>query len=163
MKKIRDVHCAPGIGNRMKRIINEMKMRLVATGVNESVSRACISAFVADLNPRVEELCDLRCAVSEAVTNSIVHAYRGMGKERPRYIYISARIYDNREVTVEIADTGCGIEDIERARTPMFTTGEHGERCGMGFLVMENFTDSVSVKSKVGKGTTVLLRKFFTP
>ena len=147
----------------MKRIINEMKLRLRAEGANEAVARACISAFVADAEPTVEELCDIRCAVSEAVTNSIVHAYRGYPNGHTNYIYISARLYDNREVSVEIADTGCGIEDIERARTPMFTTGDPGERCGMGFLVMENFTDFMSVKSRPGKGTTVLLKKKLTP
>ena len=147
----------------MKRIINEMKLRLRAEGANEAVARACISAFVADADPTVEELCDIRCAVSEAVTNSIVHAYRGYPNGHTNYIYISARLYDNREVSVEIADTGCGIEDIERARTPMFTTGDPGERCGMGFLVMENFTDFMSVKSRPGKGTTVLLKKKLTP
>ena len=147
----------------MKKILNEMKLRLGAISVNESVARACVSAFIADADPTVEELCDLRCAVSEAVTNCIVHAYRGVNDGAPHYIYISARVYDNREVTVEIADTGLGIEDIERARTPMFTTGDPGERCGMGFLVMENFTDSMTVKSRVGKGTTVLLRKFLKP
>ena len=147
----------------MKKILNEMKIRLVAKSVNEGVSRAAISAFIADLNPTVEELCDLRCAVSEAVTNVIVHAYpKGIDKE-PHYVYISARIYDNREVTVEISDTGCGIEDVERARMPHFTTGNDGERCGMGILVMESFTDSVSVKSRVGKGTTVLMRKIIAP
>ena len=147
----------------MKKIINEMKLRLRAESANEAVARACISAFVADADPTVEELCDIRCAVSEAVTNSIVHAYRGAPEGHPNYIYISARLYDNREVSVEVADTGCGIEDIERARTPMFTTGDPGERCGMGFLVMENFTDFMSVKSRLGKGTTVLLRKILTP
>ena len=145
----------------MKRIINEMKLRLVASGVNEGVARSCISAFVAELNPTVEELCDLRCAVSEAVTNAVVHAYRGLGDDASKYIYISARLYTGREVTVEISDNGCGIEDVERARTPMFTTGDPGERCGMGFLVMESFTDSLIVKSRVGKGTTVLMRKYF--
>lgn len=147
----------------MKRILNEMKLRLNATSSNEAVARACISAFVAELDPTVEELCDIRCAVSEAVTNSIVHAYRARDAHTPCYIYISARLYDNREVTVEVADTGCGIEDVARARTPSFTTGEPSERCGMGFLVMENFTDSMSVKSRPGKGTTVLLRKFLKP
>lgn len=147
----------------MKRIVNEMKLRLNAVSENESVARACISAFVADADPTVEELCDIRCAVSEAVTNSIVHAYRGFSHNMPTYIYISARLYDNREVTVEVADTGCGIEDVERARAPMFTTGDPGERCGMGFLVMESFTDSMSVKSRPGKGTTVLLRKILKP
>lgn len=147
----------------MKRIINEMKLRLPAESVNESVARACISAFVADANPTLEELCDIRCALSEAVTNCIVHAYRGFDTSQPHYIYISVRLYDNREVTVEVSDNGCGIEDIERARAPMFTTGEPSERCGMGFLVMDSFTDSLTVKSRVGKGTTVLMRKILKP
>ena len=147
----------------MKRIINEMKLRLPAISVNEGVARSAVSAFVADLNPTVEELCDLRCALSEAVTNCIVHAYRGSEKPGESYIYISVRLYSEREVSVEISDNGCGIRNIEEARTPSFTTGEPGERCGMGFLVMESFTDFLSVKSRVGKGTSVLMRKKFTP
>ena len=147
----------------MKRKINEMKLRLPAISVNEAVARSVISAFVAELDPTVEELGDIRCAVSEAVTNCIVHAYRQshLGDECP--IYISVRLYDNREVSIEISDNGCGIEDLELARTPCFTTGESGERCGMGFLVMESFTDSLSIKSRVGKGTTVLMRKILKP
>ena len=145
----------------MKRIINEMKLRLPAKSINESVCRAIISAFSAELNPTVEELGDLRCAVSEAVTNCIVHAYRYQ-TDNEGYIYISARLYDTREITVEISDNGCGIADIEAARAPMYTTGGDG-RCGMGFLVMESFTDALSVKSKVGKGTTVLMRKILKP
>ena len=147
--------------NGLKRIINEMKLRLPSKSVNESVCRAIISAFSAELNPTVEELGDLRCAVSEAVTNCIVHAYRYQ-KEGEGYIYISARLYDTREISVEISDNGCGIADVEAARAPMYTTGGDG-RCGMGFLVMESFTDSLSVKSKVGKGTTVLMRKILKP
>ena len=147
----------------MKRIINEMKLRLPAKSVNEGVCRAVISAFAAELNPTVEELGDLRCAVSEAVTNAIVHGYRGISETDSCYVYISVRLYDTREITVEISDNGCGIEDVEQAMTPMYTTGEVGERCGMGFLVMESFTDSLSVKSKVGKGTTVLMRKILKP
>lgn len=143
----------------MKRIINEMKLRLVAKSVNESVARSCVSAFAADANPTVEELCDLRCAVSEAVTNAIVHAYKDTADRDHSYIYISLRLYDTREITVEISDNGCGIEDTERARAPMYTTGGDGDRCGLGFLVMESFTDQLSVKSKPGKGTTVLMRK----
>lgn len=146
----------------MKKIINEMKLRLPAISVNEAVTRSCISAFVAEANPTVEELCDLRCAVSEAVTNCIVHAYRGRNAE-DSYVYISVRLYASREVSVEVSDNGCGIEDIERARTPMFTTGDPSERCGMGFLVMDNFTDSLSVTSEVGKGTRVLMRKKLAP
>ena len=148
---------------RMKKIINEMKLRLPAKSINEGVCRAIISAFSAELNPTVEELGDLRCAVSEAVTNSIVHGYRHLSENEIGYIYISVRLYDTREITVEISDNGCGIEDIQMAMTPMYTTGDVGERCGMGFLVMQSFTDSLSVKSKTGRGTTVLMRKILKP
>lgn len=147
----------------MKKRINEMKLRLPAISVNEAVARSVISAFCAELDPTVEELGDLRCAVSEAVTNCIVHAYPARHGIDEGYIYISVRLYDNREVSVEISDNGCGIEDLELARTPCFTTGESGERCGMGFLVMESFTDSLCVKSRPGKGTTVLMRKILKP
>ena len=147
----------------MKRIINEMKLRLPAKSINESVCRAIISAFAAELNPTVEELGDLRCAISEAVTNCIVHGYKDAPADRPSYIYISVRLYDTREITVEISDNGCGIADVTLARTPMYTTGKEGERCGMGFLVMESFTDSLTVKSRVGRGTTVLMRKILKP
>ena len=146
----------------MKKIINEMKLRLPAKSVNEGVCRAVISAFSAELNPTVEELGDLRCAVSEAVTNCIVHAYRGANPDTS-FVYISVRLYDSREITVEISDNGCGIDDVEIAMQPSFTTGGDGERCGMGFLVMQSFTDSLSVKSKLGRGTTVLMRKILKP
>lgn len=147
----------------MKKIINEMKLRLPAKSVNEGVCRAVISAFSAELNPTVEELGDLRCAVSEAVTNSIVHGYANLPAGEIGYVYISVRLYDSREITVEVSDNGCGIADVEEAMKPSFTTGERGERCGMGFLVMESFTDSLSVKSRLGKGTTVLMRKILKP
>lgn len=147
----------------MKRIINSMKLRLPAISVNEAVSRSVVSAFVAELNPTVEELGDLRCAVSEAVTNSIVHAYKFLPEGEIGSVYISVRLYDTREITVEISDNGCGIEDLALARTPLFTTGSPDERCGMGFLVMESFTDQLSVKSKPGRGTTVLMRKILKP
>lgn len=142
-----------------KNIKNEMKLRLPSESINESVARSCISAFIAEANPTVEELCDLRCAVSEAVTNVIVHAYRDIPDGEVGYIYISARLYDTREITVEVSDNGCGIENIDEARTPSFTTGDKEERCGMGFLVMESFTDSLKIRSKMGKGTSVLMRK----
>ena len=145
----------------MKKIVNELKLRLPAKSVNEGVARGIISAFSAELNPTVEELGDLRCAVSEAVTNVIVHAYPGADPDRS-YIYISARLYDTREISIEISDTGCGIEDVELAKTPAYTTGGD-ERSGMGFLVMESFADEVKVKSKPGRGTTVLLRKKLAP
>ena len=146
----------------MKKKINEMKLRLPAISINEAVARSVISAFCAELNPTVEELGDLRCAVSEAVTNCIVHAYKGLTDDTC-YIYISVRLYDTREVSVKISDNGCGIANVEEARMPSFTTGEAGERCVMGFLVMESFTDYLSVKSRPGKGTTVLMRKNLKP
>jgi len=147
----------------MKRIINEMKLRLPAKSINESVFRSVISAFVADVNPSVEELGDLRCAVSEAVTNAIVHGYRTTDDPMKAYIYISCRLYDTREVSVEISDNGCGILNVEEAMRGGFTTGDKGERSGMGFLVMESFTDYLSVKSKPGRGTTVFMRKILNP
>lgn len=147
----------------MKKKINEMELCLPAISPNEAVSRSVISAFVASLDPTVEELGDLRLAVSEAVTNCIVHAYKDNPADEVGQIYISVRLYDTREVTVEIRDEGCGIEDTEQARRPRFTTGESGERCGMGFLVMESFTDYLSVSSKSGEGTTVLMRKKLSP
>ena len=147
----------------MKKKINDMELRLPAVSINEAVSRSVISAFCAELNPSVEELGDIRCAVSEAVTNCIVHAYRGRSDDEIGYIYISVRLYDTREVMIEISDTGCGIENPELARMPSFTTGEYGERCGMGFLVMENFTDYLGVKSEPGKGTTITMRKNLKP
>jgi stage II sporulation protein AB (anti-sigma F factor) len=143
----------------MKRMINEMKLRLPAISINEGVFRAVLSAFVAELDPSIEEVCDLRLAVSEAVTNCIVHAYKNADDKNGAYIYLTSRLYSDREIAVEVSDNGCGIEDVERAREPMFTTGNREERCGMGFLVMESFTDSLTVKSTVGRGTTVLMRK----
>lgn len=146
----------------MKRIQNEMKLRLPAISVNEGTCRAIISAFCAELNPTIEELGDIRCAVSEAVTNCIVHGYRDAADKLNAYIYVSVRLYDTREITVEISDNGVGIEDVALARRPHFTTDAFGERSGMGFLVMESFTDSLTVKSRPGKGTTVLMRKILS-
>lgn len=146
----------------MKSIINEMKLRLPAISENEGVARAVISSMVAALDPTVEELGDIRLAVSEAVTNSIVHAYRDISPHETGYIYISVRLYNTREVSIEISDNGCGIADVEEAMKPM-VSGGGAERCGMGFLVMQSFTDSLNVKSKLGRGTTVLMRKFLSP
>ena len=145
------------------KLLNEMKVQFPALSINEGMARATVAAFCAQLNPTIDEIADIKCAVSEAVTNCIVHGYRGRENTDNAYIYISVRLYDTREITVEISDNGCGIEDVERAMTPMYTTGDVSERCGMGFLVMESFTDSLTVKSKVGKGTCVLMRKILKP
>lgn len=134
--------------------VNELKMTFDSKSVNESFSRVAVSAFVACLDPTVEELTDIKTAVSEAVTNCIVHGYKeSLGK-----IYITVGIYENGLVKIRIRDKGCGIEDIRQAMTPLFTTAG-GERAGLGFAVMESFTDKVKVRSSPGKGTTVTLYK----
>ena len=140
----------------MKRTkINEMKITLPALSVNEGVARALVGAFCAQLNPTLEEIADLKCAVSEAVTNSIVHGYRGGGGP----LYISVALFDDRSITVVIRDRGCGIPDVELARQPLYTTNTDGERSGMGFSVMETFTDRLTVRSRVGTGTGVTMKK----
>ena len=139
--------------------INKLQLTLPALSVNESVARAIVSAFCAQLNPTIEELADIKCAVSEAVTNCIVHAYR----ETTGDIYISVRIFDSRTVRIEIKDKGCGIEDIELVKTPLYTTDTTGERSGMGFAVMESFMDKMTVRSAVGKYTKVTLFKTLSP
>ena len=134
---------------------NELCMILPSLSVNEGIARAAVAAFCAQLNPTAVELADLKCAVSEAVTNCIVHGYRDTVGE----IRICVKLCEGRLVQVEIKDRGCGIEDVKRAREPLFTTDAENERSGMGFTVMESFCDSVRVHSRVGKGTTVILVK----
>ena len=136
-------------------LINEIKMQFPAISVNEGIARAAVAAFCAQLNPTIEELADIKCAVSEAVTNSIVHGYKDSAGE----IYIRIRLYSDRNIKIEIKDKGCGIDDLKAALTPLFTTDTSGERSGMGFTVMESFTDSLKVRSKKGAGTSVSLTK----
>ena len=134
---------------------NEMKLRLPSLSVNEGMARAAVAAFCSQLDPTPSELADVKCAVSEAVTNCIVHAY----KDSIGIIYITVRLCEGGLVRIEIKDNGCGIEDVELARKPLFTTDAENERSGMGFTVMESFCDKVRVYSKCGKGTTVTLYK----
>ena len=134
---------------------NELQLLLPSLSVNEGMARATVAAFCAQLNPTAVELADIKCAVSEAVTNCIVHAYRDTFGE----ISIRVRLCEGRMIQIEIRDRGCGIEDVKRAREPLFTTDAEGERSGMGFTVMESFCDKVRVNSHVGRGTTVLLYK----
>ena len=138
----------------MKRIINEMKLRLPARSANEAIARSIISAFVAELSPTVEELGDIRCAVSEAVTNCIVHAYRG----EVGIIELTLRRYEGGELVIIVKDRGVGIENVKEAREPLFTTDTTGERSGMGFAIMESMMDTLTVRSKPGVGTTVTMR-----
>lgn len=137
------------------KIMNSMHLVLPSYSVNEGIARGAVAAFCAQLNPTANELGDIKCALSEAVTNSIVHAY----KDCTGNIYITVDLLDNSVVRIKIKDKGCGIDDIKCARTPLYTTDKAGERSGMGFTVMESFTDSIRVSSKVGRGTSVTLYK----
>lgn len=132
---------------------DEVKIVIPSRSSNESFARVAVGAFVARFDPTIDELNDIKTAVSEAVTNCIVHAYRdtiGM-----IYITVSA---ENGNIKLRIKDRGCGIADVKKAREPLFTTGGE-ERAGLGFAVMESFTDKLSVRSTVGKGTTVTMQK----
>ena len=141
------------------RVENKLDLKMPSQSVNEGFARAAVAAFCAQLNPTAVELADLKCAVSEAVTNCIVHAYReGTGEIR-----LNVKLCEGRIVQVEIRDRGCGIADVKKAREPLFTTDAAGERSGMGFTVMESFCDAVRVHSRPGRGTTVILLKRLHP
>lgn len=136
-------------------MLNEMKLSFLSRSANEGFARVAVAAFFAQLDPTVDEIADIKTAVSEAVTNSIVHGY----SEKIGVIYLQARIWSDGTVSVKIRDRGRGIENIKQAMEPMFTTCKNGERAGLGFAVMQSFMDSVRVSSKPGKGTTVILKK----
>ena len=137
------------------KMLNQVKITFAGRSVNEGFARAALAAFLVQLDPTVPQLADIKTAVSEAVTNCIVHAYRGTVGE----IRIAVKLCEGRLVQVEISDRGCGIADVRQAREPLFTTDAEGERSGMGFTVMESFCDSVKVRSRVDRGTTVVLCK----
>lgn len=139
----------------MKKPINELKMKLPALSVNEGACRTLAAAFCAQLDPNIEELADIKCSVSEAVTNCIVHAYGGRGG----IIYITVGLFEDRQIRIEIRDRGCGIPDVKTAMQPLYTTDSTGERSGMGFSVMESFMDRLTVRSEPGRGTRVTMWK----
>ena len=135
--------------------INEMKLSFQSRSVNESFARSAVASFIAALDPTVEELTDVRTAVSEAVTNCIIHAY----SEKIGTVYITASIYPDNRVVIRIRDTGSGIEDIQRAMEPLYTSCPGGERAGLGFAVMQSLCNKVRVTSTPGRGTSVTLTK----
>lgn len=137
------------------KVVNKMQIKMPSLSVNEGMARAAAAAFVSQLDPTATELADIKCAVSEAVTNCIVHGYR----DTVGYVRMTVKLCQGRIVRIEIADKGCGIADVKQARQPLFTTDAAGERSGMGFTVMESFTDGVRVSSKPDKGTTVTMVK----
>ncbi|MBQ2815610.1 MAG: anti-sigma F factor [Clostridia bacterium] len=134
--------------------INEVKINLLSCSSNEAFARVAVASFIAQLDPTIEEINDIKTAVSEAVTNCIVHAY----SERIDTVYITVRIFENRLVKITVRDRGCGIDDVKKAMEPLYTTAG-GERAGLGFAVMGSFMDKLNVRSKLGKGTTVILTK----
>lgn len=140
---------------RNKKILNEIKVTFPSLSENERLARLIVSGISSQLNPMVDEISDIKTAVSEAVTNAIVHAY----KDKLGKIELLARIYDGNIIYIRIKDYGCGIIDIEQAMEPLFTTAPEEERAGLGFAVMESFMDKLTVKSKLDKGTTVILIK----
>ena len=134
---------------------NEIKIKLPSLSVNEWVARSAVAAFCAQLDPSTSELADIKCVVSEAVTNCIVHGYR----DTVGIIYITVVLYKSGLIKIEIKDKGVGIEDVKRARMPLYTTDAQNERSGMGFTVMESFTDKIRVTSKPSEGTKVTMYK----
>lgn len=137
------------------KMLNQVKITFASRSVNEGFARAALAAFLVQLDPTVPQLADLKTAVSEAVTNCIVHAYPdGIGP-----ITLTAGLYEGGLVRITISDRGVGIEDIAKAMEPMYTTGDPSERAGLGFAVMQSFMDKVRVSSTPGKGTRVTLAK----
>lgn len=139
-------------------VLNEVRFSIPSLSVNESVARAVVSSFLVQADLTVEELSDIRTAVSEAVTNAVVHGYRHQSGK----IEITVRLLENRVIYIRIKDKGCGIADVQKAMEPLFTTAPEEERSGLGFSVMESFTDKLTVKSTLGKGTVVTMRKKLT-
>ena len=138
----------------MKNEINRVTLRFPSKSSNESFARSAAAAFAAQLDPTLDELEDIKTAVSEAVTNAVVHGYG----DTIGMITMTVRLFEDKAVEISVADKGKGITDIEKARQPLFTTGG-AERSGMGFTIMESFMDNLKVRSKEGKGTTVTMRK----
>lgn len=133
---------------------NEMELNFISKSNNEAFARITVAAFAAQLDPTIEELADIKTAVSEAVTNCIIHGYEA----REGTVRIKAKLLENT-LEVEISDNGKGIEDIELARKPLYTTKGNLERSGMGFTIMESFMDKVEIQSVVGIGTKIVMKK----
>lgn len=136
-------------------VINEVRLTFPSISANEAFARSAAASFCAQLNPTFDELSDIKCAVSEAVTNAVVHGYRDALGE----IQLLMKLTEDRVFRAEIRDRGCGIPDVEEAMRPLFTTDPENERSGMGFTIIENFMDSLRVVSSPGKGTRVIMTK----
>ncbi len=137
-----------------RNIKNEMKIEFLSRSANEAFARISVAAFASQLDPTIEEIADIKTSVSEAVTNSIIHAY----PNKDGLVKLRAVLYDD-EIEIEVSDTGEGIENVEEAKVPLFTTKGNLERSGMGFTIMENFMDELKVESILGLGTKVTMNK----
>ncbi len=137
---------------------NQMELTFCACPQNESFARVAIAAFAVQLNPTLPEMADIKTAVSEAVTNAIVHGYRS----ESGMVHLKASYGERKMLNISVRDEGCGIENVEVAMQPFYSTGDGNERSGMGFCVMQTFMDRVEVESMVGQGTTVTMQKFIT-
>ncbi len=141
------------------RIINSMKTEFTAKSVNESFARTAVASFASQTDPSIAVIADIKTVVSEAVTNAIVHGYADIEDKQSCLIYIQCKLSESGKLIIKIKDKGCGISDVKTAMQPLFTTDTDGERSGMGFTIMQSFTDGIKVKSRIGKGTTVTLEK----
>ena len=139
-----------------KEKINEMDLCFPAKSENEGFARQAVCAFLAQLDPTLEELADMRTALSEAVTNCVVHAYRDKGQGK---IYINVKLYADGSLCMRIKDKGCGMAEPKKCMEPLYTTDQSGERGGMGFAIMQCFSDKLLLKTAVGRGTTVTICK----
>lgn len=144
---------------RKKKVVNSFKLTVPALSRNESYCRSIAVAFAAQCDPTVEEIADIKTVISEAVTNCIVHAYKGFEDDRKKLIYISCDLFEDNTFRFIIKDKGCGIESLERAMEPLYTTDPENERSGMGLPIMKTFSDTFKLRSAVGKGTTVIFTK----
>ncbi|MFC3882792.1 anti-sigma F factor [Bacillus songklensis] len=138
---------------------NEMHLQFSALSENESFARVTVAAFITQLNPTMDEVTEIKTVVSEAVTNAIIHGY---DNNPGGMVYISVYLSDESTVEIVVKDEGIGIDNIEEARQPLYTTKPELERSGMGFTIMENFMDEISIQSSVSKGTTLYLKKHLT-
>ena len=137
---------------------NYIKLEFPAKSVNEGFARAAVAAFASQLDPTLGEIGDIKTAVSEAVTNAVVHAY----PEKLGMVMLRVRILPDERLEIVVKDHGVGIPDVEKAKTPLYTTGGE-ERSGMGFTIMGSFMDKLRVRSSPGKGTTVVMQRFISP
>lgn len=141
------------------KVINTMKTEFIAKSINESFARCTVASFASIADPSVAVIADLKTAVSEAVTNCIVHGYADCEDKQNCPIYIQCKMFESGRLIIRIKDKGCGIPDVHTAMQPLYTTDTDGERSGMGFTIMQSFTDGIKVRSAVGRGTTVTLEK----